>query len=163
MLKVYAQEVPATYASDFKIVLESAKKYFKGDLSGNPKLVADKDFDQEYACKNKFQGAVVSRLVTDKDGIVNHHVQFAAGNNKEAALQVLTKYVETTKPLLPPNYKESDNVIMRFVNSRGFVYEFNSEVFAEVSKKPTITIGLVQAGENYLVDICIMAPSFSFD
>lgn len=159
-VNLYAQEVPATFASDFKLIFESAKKTYKGDLGAEIKTLADKDFDKEFATKNKFQGALVSRLVTDKDGIVNHHAQFKVGISKDAALVTLGKYMAAAKGEIPSNFKENENVMMQYVNNRAHVFEYNSDDYSQISRYPTVTIGLVESAGVYYVDIRIMAPSF---
>lgn len=154
-----AQDVPATYASDFKSVLESARKSFKGDQGNEVKTLADNDFDKLYESKFNFQGAALSQLVTDKDDVLNHHAQFKAGIKKDAALTLLGKYIEATKVLLPSNYKETVNVMMRFVDSRATSFQYDSDNFSEVSNHVIVTIGLVEKNGSFLVDLCITAPT----
>ena len=154
-----AQELPATYATDFKTILESAKKSFKGDQSGSEKVLADKDFDKEYAVKNTFKGAAVSRLVTDKDGVLNHHAQFRAGISKNEALVLLGKFAGATKPLVPAKYKESENVMMKYINNRAYTWSLDSDNFSEVSNHPIITMGLIEKEGVYYIDLTITEPS----
>lgn len=154
-----AQDVPATYTSDLKAILESAKKNFKGDQGNEVKALADNDFDKLYESKFNFQGAAFSQLVTDKDDVLNHHAQFKAGVNKEAAMVLLGKFIGATQPLLPPKYKESENIIMRYVGNRATVFQYDSDNFSEVSNHVIVTIGLVEKNGSFLVDLCITAPT----
>lgn len=151
--------VPATYATDFKTILESAKKSYKGDQSGTAKVLAEAEFDQEYTSKNKFKDFMVSRLVTDKDGVLTHHAQFKAGIVKDAAVALLGQFAAETRLLLPPKYKESESVLMNYFNNRAYVYQLDSDNFSEVSQKPVITMGLIQKEGVFYVDIRISAPA----
>lgn len=158
-----AQTVPVTYAADFKIVWEAAKKYYKTDKVGEGKTITEDNFIKEYESKAHFQNAKESRLLMDKDEVLNHHLVFEGGATKEDALKLLRKFMDATKPLLPPNFKESKTTNMRYLDYTVYTMEFNSEIFAETAKKPSMVFGVIQKDGKFLIDIQVMAPVFTFD
>lgn len=158
-----AQSVPETYAADFKLVFEAAKKYYKADKVGEAKDLSGDFFIKEIGCKASFQNAKSSRLVMDKDEVWNHHVVFEAGVTKDGAIALLRKFMDATKPLLPANYKETKSTNMRYADMFAYTIEYNSEIFAEVAKKPSLLFGIMEKDGKYTVDIQIMAPVFTFE
>lgn len=162
-LGIKAQSVPSTYAADFKLVWAAATKYYKTDKTGECKALDSKQFKQECPCKSSFQNAQVSQLVIDKDEVLNHHVVFDGGSSKETALATLRKFIDATKPLLPPKFKESKTIDMGYADQNAYKVEYDSEVFAEVAKKPSLVFGIKEKDGKYTVDILVMAPVFTFD
>jgi hypothetical protein len=158
-----AQTVPATYAADFKLIFEAAKKYYKNDKVGEAKEIKDENFIKEVPCKTSFQNAKLSRLVMDRDEVLSHHVVFEGGATKEDALSVMRKFMDVTKPLLPPNFKESKTTNMRYADLTVYSIEYNSEIFAETAKRPSLLFGIIEKDGKFTVDIQVMAPVFTFD
>ena len=158
-----AQTVPSTYAADFKLVWEAAKKYYKTDKVGEGKTLTGDFFIKEFECKAHFQNAKVSRLVMDKDEVLNHHLVFDAGATKEEALTLLKKFIAATKPLLPANFKDGKTTNMRYADLTVYSFEYNSEIFAETAKKPSMLLGIIEKDGKFTVDIQVMAPVFTFD
>lgn len=162
-LSTKAQTVPATYAADFKLVFEAAKKYYKNDITGEAKQIKDEIFIKEVTSRASFQNAKLSHLVMDRDEVWNHHVVFDGGATKEDALSLLKKFMDATKPLLPPNFKEGRTTNMSYADLTVYTMEYNSEIFAETAKRPSLLFGIVEKDGKYTIDIRLMAPVFTFD
>lgn len=158
-LHVVGQTVPATYTADFKLLFASAKKSFETDKTDQGKDISTDDFVKEFGSKTNFQGAQSSRLVMDKDMVMNHHARFDAGTDKEAAKTYLQAFITATKPLLPAKYHENVGVNVKYIDNYSMTLEYDSEVFFEQASKPVVIMGLVQTDGKYWVDIRIMGPS----
>lgn len=159
----YAQTVPSTYTADFKPIFEAAKKYYKTDKKADGASLPGPDFIKEYESLTSFQNALYSKLVADKDGVLNHRVLFNAGKTKEEALETLKLFVDATKPLMPPKFKENKSINVRYIGMQGVTLEYDSELFAEVAKKPTVTFGVIEEKGEFKIEVLIMAPVFTFD
>lgn len=159
----FAQTLPSTYTADFKLIFEAAKKYYKTDKEGEGQKITDDFFILEYKSKTHFQGARITRLVADKDEVLNHQAVFTAGNNKTEAEKLLRQFIDATTPLMPANFKETKSVNMKYVGQSDYTLEFNSDVFAEVAKKPTVRFGLIENNGIYSIEVLVMAPVFTFN
>ncbi|HLP13768.1 MAG TPA: hypothetical protein VK177_17675, partial [Flavobacteriales bacterium] len=162
-LGIKAQSVPATYAADFKAVWAAATKYYKTDKTGECTNLSGSTFKQECPCKSSFQNALESKLVVDRDDVLNHHVVFDAGKTKEEALKTLRKFIDATKPLLPAKFVESNTTDLGYADQKAYKVEYGSELFAEVAKKPSLVFGVKEKDGKFVVDILVMAPVFTFD
>ncbi len=157
-----AQDLPLTYKADFKIIFDAAKSYYKTDKTGEATKITDEYFTSEIPCKSHFQNSAQSRLVTDKEEVTIHQVLFTGGKTLEETQTFFKKIAEVTKTLVPLNYKVSTTVNLKYDDKTSTTFELNSDVFAQVAKKPSVVMGIIKKQEAYYVEILVMGPVLIF-
>lgn len=150
----------AAFSATFKTVFEAAKTYFKSEKVGAGKDITETPFVKAYDCNTKFKDASVSRIVADEEMVCQHQVHYSAGTDKAAATALYKKIEALVIKGLPTNYHQNTTYDSRYYDSQAMVSEYNSEVFAEVAKRPSIKMGVMQIDGTYYVEVLIMENIF---
>ena len=148
------------YSSKFKIIFESAKKHFKTEKTGAGSAITDGNFVMEYTPLTKFDNALLNRVVVDKDDAVWYQLRYDAGTDKAEAEKKFAEAVELTKTLVPSTFSMGTTYSDQYEKGEVTTLEHKSDVFAEVMKRPSIRMGLMQKDGRYIIEMMMMEAFF---
>jgi hypothetical protein len=70
----------------------------------------------------------------------------------------LALHIETTLP--KGDFKKVTGYGAQYFDYLKYTFEYNTEVYAETKKRPTIEIGALKVGDSYVVEVLISEPYF---
>jgi hypothetical protein len=149
----------ADFSAKFKKLIELAKTYYKGEKTGTGTPVSDGVYVKAYDCVTKFNGAVVSRIIEDGDNVCQHQVHYEAAD-KAAAVTLMGEIKKLVVSGVPANYKEGITYDARYFDAQCVFFEYNSDVFAEVAKKPSVKMGIINKDGKHYVEVLIIESVF---
>ena len=106
-------------------------------------------------------GATQTTIVEDKEqGSTSWKVEYRVAGRDEAKKlkEQLAVLVEGALP--PGDYKKTQGYGADYFDYLKYTFEFNSEVYAEVNKRPAIEIGALKEGDAYVVVLLLRQPYF---
>jgi hypothetical protein len=149
----------ADFTAKFKKLFESAKTYFKNEKSGTGVAISDGPFVKQYDGVTRFNGATVSRMVEDGDGVNQHQVHYTVAD-KAAAVALVAQIQKIVLANIPSTFKEGTTYDARYHDMQAIFYEYNSDVFAEVAKRPSVKLGAIEKDGKYVVEVLILEAVF---
>ena len=148
------------FSAKFKTVFELARKRFATEKSGEKKTISEGVFVAAYDAKTSFNGADLTRIVVDADGILGHHSRFNLGASKEEAKKVYLEMLKLVKANLPVKFIARDTYESEYMDGIATVFEYDSEVFAQQAKHPAGKLGVRIENGNCYIHLLINEPIF---
>lgn len=92
--------------------------------------------------------------------VLNYTASWHAGTSKENAKKVLANIVKLVAAQMPDTYSNTEKYSREFVDYKEFLFEYNSDKFAAVQKRPSIVLGIKKDGGKYSVVLRLSEPYF---
>ena len=108
-----------------------------------------------------FESAATCMIQEDKDkGIVSMVAIYKAADKDEATLlkQELGDLVEASLPA--GDYARTKSYGARYFDYLKIAFEYNSDVFAEKKKRPSVEIGAIKRDSGYTIELILFEPYF---
>lgn len=134
---------------------------FKDMKTGDGKVVDG--LGTLFGCNAKFPQAKstsVVQVIEDDSDNFRVMVIYDAGQYKENAQKMFDELAAILGNLIPSDYPRKDNYIPGYVDQKVYLWDFASDNFADVAKKPSVTIGMRESNGKYAVELLIMEPVF---
>lgn len=148
------------FSAQLKSTFEAAKKRFVSELSAQDNSYSG-TYSKKFATTIAFKNASVSIMEdTDQLKICRIVYTFDAATLDEAK-EIKKQTADLVKTLMPADYKTYSTYTAGYAAYMVEVFEYNSEVFAEISKRPVVRVGIILESEGkYLLEILVSEPVF---
>lgn len=148
------------FSTQFKLVFEAAKKRFASEMGASEKST-DELYKKKYAATIPFKNASVSLLVDQSDLLTYQVIYPFDAASLDEAKAVKKEVADLVKTLLPSDFKTYSTYVAGYAGYMTEMFEYNSDVFAEVSKRPVIRVGIILLSEGkYNLEIIVSEPVF---
>lgn len=149
------------FTTNFKLVYEAAKKRFVSEKGSQASGFSSEKYAKKFATTISFKDASVG-IMEDSDQLLTFQIlySFSAATLDEAKA-VKKEMGEWVKSLLPTDYKSSSTYTAGYAGYMTDLYEYNSDIFAEISKRPVVKVGIIATEEGkYNLEILVSEPVF---
>lgn len=148
------------FKTQFNLVVEAAKKRFVSEIGASEKST-DELYKKKYATTIPFKNANVSLLVDQSDLLIYQIIYPFDAATLDDAKAVKKEVADLVKTLLPADYKTYSTYVAGYAGYMTEMFEYNSDIFAEVSKKPVVRVGIILLSEGkYNLEIIVSEPVF---
>jgi hypothetical protein len=148
------------FSTNFKSTFEAAKKRFVSEI-GSLQNGSTGSYAKMFSTTILFKNAT-SVIVEDNDQLKICQIiySFDASTLDEAkGIKKLTS--DLVKTLVPADYKMYSTYTAGYAGYMTDVFEYNSDIFAEISKRPVVRVGIILKSEGkYQLEILIAEPVF---
>lgn len=153
-MKPFLKDIEQNFAA---LIEDSRKDGFEATRKGNVK----KEGKLSYFETNVTIGGVQAVVAIGPEENQRFRVIFNCYGMKQAALDLCKSLEPILNIGVPNTYKKSRDFSPEYAGSiYANVWEYVSEEFIEIAKKPTVSVGVLKENGNFLVDIKIMEPVF---
>lgn len=117
-------------------------------------------FDTKAATFNLPGAASAEYIVDESVGKTSFRAVYACAGRDEAKKlkEHLALHVATTLPR--GDFKKTQGYGAQYFDYLKYTFEYNTDVYAETKKRPTVEIGALKVGEDYAVEVLISEPYF---
>ena len=148
------------FSTQFKLVVEAAKKRFAFEM-GASQSSTDDNYKKKYATTIPFKNATVSLLVDQSDLLTYQIIYPFDAATLDEAKSVKKEVADLVKTLLPSDYKTYSTYVAGYAGYMTEMFEYNSDIFAEVSKRPVVRVGIILLSEGkYNLEVIVSEPVF---
>ena len=148
------------FSTQFKSVVEAAKKRFASEM-GALQSSTDDNYKKKYATTIPFKNATVSLLVDQSDLLTYQIIYPFDPTTLDEAKSVKKEVADLVKTLLPSDYKTYSTYVAGYAGYMTEMFEYNSDIFAEVSKRPVVRVGIILLSEGkYNLEVIVSEPVF---
>ncbi len=148
------------FSTQFKLVVEAAKKRFAFEM-GASQSSTDDNYKKKYATTILFKNATVSLLVDQSDLLTYQIIYPFDAATLDEAKSVKKEVADLVKTLLPSDYKTYSTYVAGYAGYMTEMFEYNSDIFAEVSKRPVVRVGIILLSEGkYNLEVIVSEPVF---
>jgi hypothetical protein len=153
-MKPFLKDIEENFAA---LIEDSRKDGFEATRKGNVK----KEGKLSYFETNVTIGGIQAVVAIGPEENQRFRVIFNCYGMKQAALDLCKSLEPILNIGVPNTYKKSRDFSPEYAGSiYANVWEYVSEEFIEIAKKPTVSVGVLKENGNFLVDIKIMEPVF---
>ena len=150
------------FCQDFKIhfddIFEDAKSV--GFLKTKKEELNTIGKRQFYSTNSNING-IAPQIILDEENNLRFCVRFSCKENVKLAKEMCSSLEDIIEKKVPASYQRARDFSPEFAGSvYAFVWEFVSEKFIEIAKKPTVSVGVLKESSNFLVEVRIMEPVF---
>jgi len=149
------------FTTNFKLVYEAAKKRFVSEKGAQASGFSSEKYVKKYTTTISFKDATVG-IMEDSDQLLTFQIlySFSAATLDEAKA-VKKEMGDWVKSLVPADYKTSSTYTAGYAGYMTDLYEYNSDIFAEISKRPVVRVGIIATEEGkYNLEILVSEPVF---
>ena len=148
------------FSTQFKSVVEAAKKRFANEM-GALQSSTDDNYKKKYATTIPFKNAAVSLLVDQSDLLTYQIIYPFDATTLDEAKSIKKEVADLVKTLLPSDYKTYSTYVAGYAGYMTEMFEYNSDIFAEVSKRPVVRVGIILLSEGkYNLEVIVSEPVF---
>lgn len=150
----------ADFSTQFKAVFEAAKKRFVSEIGARDNAYSG-TYSKKYAATIAFKNASAG-IVEDEGELKTFQTlySFDAATLDEAK-EIKKQTIDLVKSLLPADYKNSSTYTAGYAGYMTELFEYNSDIFAEISKRPVVRVGIILVSEGkYTLEILVSEPVF---
>jgi hypothetical protein len=148
------------FNTQFKLVFEAAKKRFASEM-GSSQSSDDANYKKKYSTNIPFKNATVSLLMDQTDLLTYRIIYSFDAATLDEAKAVKKETADLVKTLVPSDYKTYSTYVAGYAGYMTEMFEYNSDVFAEVSKRPVVRVGIILLSEGkYNLEILVSEPVF---
>lgn len=149
------------FKEDFTKIFEAAKNRFANEYGDQDSGFKHEKYTKKYAAKLEMSGATTC-MVVDAENIKSYKMEYSfKAATLDEAKEVKKETSELIKAALPSDYKSKSSYVPGYAGYMCDFFEYNSDVFAEVSKKPVIRVGIILEEEGkYILEILVSEPVF---
>lgn len=160
--------IPATnpidktdFNENFAKIYEAAKNRFANEFGDKDASFKDEKYKTKHAATIHLKEANVG-MVIDAENLKSYRIEYKfSASSLEDAKAVKKETAEMVKNLVPKDYKTYSSYVPGYAGYMCEFFEYNSEVFAEVSKKPVVKVGIILIEEGkYILEILVSEPVF---
>ena len=154
---ILVSEVP-DFNNQFDQIFEDAKSIgFLKTKKGEIKSLGKSKF---YSTNNKVNG-IAPQIILDEENNLRFCVRFSCRENVNLAKELCSLLENIIKHKVPKTYQRARDFSPEYAKSiYAFIWEFESEKFIEIAKKPSVSVGVLKESSNFLVEVRIMEPVF---
>lgn len=151
----------ADFSTQFQLVFEAAKKRFVNEFGAQDKSFTSDVYAKKFGATIPFKNGTVS-LLEDAEQLKTYQVLFPfEAASLDEAKSIKKEAATLVKSLLPADYKTYSTYVAGYAGYMTEMFEFNSDIFAEVSKRPVVRIGIILLSEGkYNLEIIVSEPVF---
>jgi hypothetical protein len=101
-------------------------------------------------------------LLLDQTDLLTYQVIYSFdASTLEEAKAIKKETADMVKTLVPSDYKTYSTYVAGYAGYMTEMFEYNSDVFAEVSKRPVVRVGIILVSEGkYQLEILVSEPVF---
>jgi hypothetical protein len=148
------------FTTQFKSVFEAAKKRFTSEM-GTAQNSNDALYKKKYSTTIPFKNATVNLLLDQTDLLTYQVIYSFDASTLEEAKAIKKETADMVKTLVPSDYKTYSTYVAGYAGYMTEMFEYNSDVFAEVSKRPVVRVGIILVSEGkYQLEILVSEPVF---
>lgn len=149
------------FSTQFKLVFEAAKKRFASEFGAQESSYSNENYAKKYATTIPFKNGTVALLVDNSDLKTYQILYSFDAVTLDEAKAVKKEAADLVKTLVPSNYKTYSTYVAGYAGYMTEMFEYNSDVFAEVSKQPVVRVGIISVSEGkYNLEIIVSEPVF---
>ena len=129
---------------------------------GNP-ITKDVNGDKvtEWATHIELPSAAGNRLEYSKRHDLHSYVSWwRTGTNKSNAMRIMGQVGDLVDAFKPVDFNKRDKYSSEYIDYKQLLFEFNSDKFADLQKRPTVIIGVIKEGDGYAVQLKLTEPYF---
>ena len=129
---------------------------------GNP-ITKDVDGDKvtEWATDIALPEATGNRMEYSKRHDLHSYITWwKTGANKDNAMRIMGQVGDLVDGVKPDDFNKRDKYSKEYIDYKQLLFEFNSDRFADVQKRPTVIIGVIRKGDGYAVQLKLTEPYF---
>ena len=158
ILKSEIQKFCQDFSSQFDKIFEDAKSIgFLKTKKGEIQSLGKSKF---YSTNSKING-IAPQIILDEENNLRFCVKFSCRENVNLAKELCSLLENIIERKVPKTYQRARDFSPEYANSiYAFIWEFESEKFIEIAKKPTVSVGVLKESSNFLVEVRIMEPVF---
>ncbi|MDC3337098.1 hypothetical protein OAW23_04450 [Flavobacteriales bacterium] len=158
ILKSEIQKFSQDFNNQFDQIFEDAKSIgFLKTKKGEIKSLGKSKF---YSTNSKING-IAPQIILDEENNLRFCVRFSCRENVNLAKELCSLLENIIKHKVPKTYQRARDFSPEYAKSiYAFIWEFESEKFIEIAKKPTVSVGVLKESSNFLVEVRIMEPVF---
>ena len=82
------------------------------------------------------------------------------GEIKSNAMRIMSQVGDLVDAVKPVDFIKRDKYSKEYIDYKQLLFEFNSDKFADLQKRPTVIIGVVKKGDGYAVQLKLTEPYF---
>lgn len=149
------------FKDQFSKIFEAAKSRFANEYGVEVTGFKDETYSKKYEAKLEMSGANTA-MVIDGENIKSYKIEYSfKAATLDEAKEVKKQTSELLKTILPSDYKSKSSYVAGYAGYMCDFFEYNSEIFAEVSKKPVVRVGIILEEEGkYILEILVSEPVF---
>jgi hypothetical protein len=149
------------FSTQFKLVFEAAKKRFITEFGEQDKTYSDENYKNKFATTILFKNASVC-LLEDNSNLKTFQILYSFdAASLDDAKAIKKEAADLIKTLLPSNYKTYSTYVPGYAGYMTEMFEYNSDIFAEVAKQPVARVGIILVSEGkYNLEIIVSEPVF---
>lgn len=149
------------FTTQFPLVFEAAKKRFVNEFGAQDRNFTSDIYAKKFGATIAFKNGTVS-LLEDAEQLKTYQIlySFEAATLDEAK-SIKKEAAVLIQSLLPADYKTYSTYVAGYAGYMTEMFEYNSDIFAEVSKRPVVRVGIILLSDGkYNLEIIVSEPVF---
>lgn len=150
-----------TFKENFLKIFEAAKTRFANEFGKEEAGFKHEKYTKKYESTLNMDGASTS-MVIDGENIKSYKIEYSfKAATLDEAKEVKKETSDLLKTIVPSDYKSKSSYVPGYAGYMCDFFEYNSDIFAEVSKKPVVRVGIILEEEGkYILEILVSEPVF---